>query len=401
MSSDLAYRFNPNVANSAAPPVPLAAQWASLYPTPSELLNLAQGVPGSPPPPEFLERLGEAARDPSTTGYGALRGEESLRRALAKDVQRVYGGDVSMEDVTITAGCNLAFYATMLTLCAPGDSVLVPTPYYFNHHMTLSQLSLSLIPLPCHAPHFLPSVDLARSLITSRTKAIVLVTPNNPTGALYPRELLKEFAELAKEKKVALVLDETYRDFVDGRPHDLFVDPEWREYLIQLFSFSKSYAIPGHRLGSLTSSPLFASHLSKTLDCLQICPSLPAQRVLAEWAMEETREWREGTRVELERRQKVFREGLERVEGWEVETGMGYFAYVKHPFEGTSSEEVAKRLASEVGVITLPGTFFSMPFVDVREDRFIRFSIANVSTEILRQVPERLKKLNEIWSTLS
>jgi aspartate/methionine/tyrosine aminotransferase len=127
----------------------------------------------------------------------------------------------------------------MIALCQSGDEVILPTPWYFNHEMVLKQLSISLVPLPCQPPSFLPSVDLARSLVTPRTKAIVLVTPNNPTGALYPKELLEDFANLAEEKGIALVLDETYRDFVDGRPHDLFAETEWRKYLVHLFSFSK------------------------------------------------------------------------------------------------------------------------------------------------------------------
>jgi len=127
----------------------------------------------------------------------------------------------------------------MIALCQSGDEVILPTPWYFNNAMVLSQLSISLLPLPCSPPFFLPSPSIARSLITPRTKAIVLVSPNNPTGAIYPKELLKEFAELAKKKGIALVLDETYREFAEGRPHDLFEDQEWRDCLIHLFSFSK------------------------------------------------------------------------------------------------------------------------------------------------------------------
>ena len=132
----------------------------------------------------------------------------------------------------------------MIALCRSGDEVILPTPWYFNHEMILKQLGISLVPLPSQPPSFLPSISLAQSLVTSKTKAIVLVTPNNPTGAVYPKELLKEFSSLAMEKNLALVLDETYREFVDGRPHDLFSETQWRQYLIHLFSFSKSVNCP-------------------------------------------------------------------------------------------------------------------------------------------------------------
>ncbi|GAA5914213.1 hypothetical protein JCM6882_004752 [Rhodosporidiobolus microsporus] len=405
---DAAYSYSPHIEATAAPPIPLAGLWAKEYsPTPSEpLLNLAQGVPGDPPPQELLQKLAEASADPSTTGYGGLRGDIGLRKELARDINQVYGCQAGgnpvdgEKDLVITSGCNLAFYAAMLALARQGDEVIVPTPWYFNHEMILTQLGVTLVPLRCAPPAFLPSVaDAAKLIRPGKTKAIVLVTPNNPTGAVYPPELLREFADLAEREKLPLVLDETYREFIEGRPHELFAETEWRKYLIHLFSFSKSYAIPGHRLGALAASPSFLTQVDKLLDCLQICPVRPAQRAV-EWAVEATRPWREATRGKLARRQELFREMVREVDGWEVETGGGYFAYVKHPFPGASSELVASRLGALVGVVLLPGTFFSPPFEDVNDDRFIRFSIANVSEDILRQVPSRLRKLNAIWPSL-
>lgn len=216
--------------------------------------------------------------------------------------------------------------------------------------MTLTQLSLHVIPLPCLSPDFLPSLTLCRSLITSKTKAIVLVTPNNPTGAIYPPALIAEFAELAREKGIALVLDETYREFLDQRPHNLFVDSrDWRGVLIHLFSFSKyvpfpflssffatlltlaihirSYAIPGHRLGALVASPTFLTQVAKTLDCLQINPARVAQEV-CEWGIEGIREWRNEVRREISERGEIFRKVMEGVEGWRVESAGAYYAYV-------------------------------------------------------------------------
>ncbi|GAA5860394.1 hypothetical protein JCM3774_000405 [Rhodotorula dairenensis] len=409
-----AYSVSARVQASAAPPIPKAAQWATRYrpQSPSDpadaLINLSQGVPGAPPPREMLDRLADATRDPATTGYGPLAGDASLRVAVADHVNSSYAVNpdtheerrIAAENVAITAGCNLAFYASMLALAEPGDEIILPSPWYFNAHMTVEQLGLSLVPLPCAAPSFLPSVRACAALITPKTKAIVLITPNNPTGAIYPPELLREFARLAQEHRVALVLDETYRDFVPaGPPHDLFAETDWPLYLIHLFSFSKSYAIPGHRLGGVIASPTFLAQVSKLLDCIQICPARPAQRAV-EWAIQALAEWRAETRTELQRRQRVFRELLDDVQGWQVATGGAYFAYVKHPYKGASSELVSQRLAEQVGIITLPGTFFSPPFADIDEDRYIRFSIANVDETTLRRVPARLEKLNQLWETL-
>ena len=103
---------------------------------------------------------------------------------------------------------------------------MLPVPWYFNHKMWLDITGLETVPLPC-GPGMLPDPDAARARMTPRVKAIVLVTPNNPTGAEYPPELIAEFAAIARANGAVLILDETYRDFRsrDARPHDLFADP--------------------------------------------------------------------------------------------------------------------------------------------------------------------------------
>jgi len=296
-----------------------------------------------------------------------------------------------------------AFYATILALCGKGDEVILPAPWYFNHEMTLTQLGVSIVPLHCRAPDFLPSVDECAALITPKTRALVLVSPNNPTGALYPPSLLAQFAALAQRSALPLILDETYADFVPGgaRPHELLAAPGWGAFLVRLFSLSKSYAVPGHRLGAIVAAPAFLAQVQKTLDCLQICPARPAQAAVA-WAVEGVRAWREGVRDELEQRQARFKGLVAGVDGWEVMVGSAYFAWVRHPFEGVGSEVVAARLGEHVGLVVLPGesnatqgapfvrvkpssptdlsshrgltgSFFCPPFDDVKDDRFIRF----------------------------
>jgi aspartate/methionine/tyrosine aminotransferase len=152
--------------------------------------------------------------------------------------------------------------------------------------MTLHMNGIKVLPLPTWPDDgFLPSSDGAARLVTSRTKAIVLVTPNNPTGAIYPPSLLESFNTLAQMHGIALILDETYRDFAPVSnsgafaPHSLFemessVRLPWRNTLIHLFSFSKSYAIPGQRLGAIIASPSFIAIVRTVLDCIQVCTSL-------------------------------------------------------------------------------------------------------------------------------
>ncbi|KAK4051287.1 hypothetical protein OIO90_004768 [Microbotryomycetes sp. JL221] len=382
--------------------------WSTSYDesTCGRLINLAQGVPGSPPPSSLIQRLGSLTQDTSTTQYGDLKGDVGLRKAFTKDLNKVYNTQIDWDnECLITSGANLAFATVVVGLAQQGDEIILPTPWYFNNEMQLTMLGIKTVPLRCQPPQFLPDPNECRRLINDKTKAIVLVSPNNPTGAIYTNQLLKEFAQIAKEFKIALILDETYREFLpnETKPHELFENSDWKEYLIQLFSFSKSYSIPGYRLGSICCGVNFQTQLLKVLDCFQICPNRIGQQAV-EWAIEGIRDWRKEITIEILKRQELFKEIINQQcqqTNWKVCVGGGYFAYVQHPFKGISSMIVAERLAKQVGLIVLPGTFFNSKFENVQDDQYLRFSIANVSQETLKLVPDRLNKLCEMWDSLS
>ena len=269
---------------------------------------------------------------------------------------------------------------------------------------------------------FSPSVERCSTLITPKTKAIALVTPNNPvrsptpshepsltplhlqTGATYSQSLLASFAKLARERNVALIIDETYRDFITtGPPHHLFSpspnpSESWRTHFIHLFSFSKSYCIPGLRLGAIVASPVLLTQIKTVLDCLQICPPRPAQLALAP-LLPELRPFIRDTALALEQRHTLFRKLLP--PRWRVGAQGGYFAFVKHPFTGVRAMDVCVRLAKEVGVITLPAAFFCEDQEDGRttedEGGWIRFSVANVDDEDVKKVCERLRECESLF----
>ncbi|BBE73459.1 aminotransferase [Oharaeibacter diazotrophicus] len=382
---------NPLLVATDVPPIPAAQAWARAYDGRlGPLVNLAQAVPGTAPPRELLDRLAAAAATPAAATYGAITGDAALREALAADVNALYGADVEPGEVAITAGCNQAFFVTMMALARAGDAVMLPTPWYFNHKMTLDMLGIRAVPLPARAQNgFVPDVEDARALLADDVRAIVLVTPNNPTGATYPAATLEAFRRLAAERGIALVVDETYRDFLPegaGRPHALFEDASWRESVVQLYSFSKSYAVPGHRLGSVIAGAGLVGEIAKVLDCVQICPPRAAQAAIA-WAVGATADWRAATRSAINRRIVVFRDVVAAAPGWEISAIGAYFAYVRHPFDATG-EAVAERLAREAGVVTLPGAFFGPG-----QDRHIRFAFANVDDAALAVVAERLRHI--------
>jgi aspartate/methionine/tyrosine aminotransferase len=382
-------KLNPLLVATAAPPIPAAHRWRARYDGRfGPVIDLAQAVPGSPPPRAFLDRLAAAAAMGETAAYGPILGDAGLRQALALEINTVYGAHVEAADIAITAGCNQAFFVAMMALAGPGDAVILPAPWYFNHKMTLDMLGVSAVPLPCRAERgFVPAVEDARALIGPATRAIVLVTPNNPTGATYPAPILQAFQDLARQAGIALVVDETYRDFLpqgQGRPHALFDGDAWRETTIQLYSFSKAYAIPGHRLGAMTADAAVLEHVAKILDCMIICPPRIPQAAVA-WAIETTREWRGSVRDAINRRAALFGEAIAGSPGWSISAIGAYFAYVRHPLGG-SAEAAAERLAGHAGLVTLPGSFFGPG----QEDH-LRFAFANVDEAQIGAVADRLR----------
>ena len=388
-----AHPLNPLLLDTGTPPIPEAKAWLKAYSgRHGPPVDLSQAAPGESPPPELLERAAAAAGSAEAACYGSIFGDASLREALAGDMRAFYGGDVSQEDVAVTTGCNQAFVIAMMALARAGDAVLLPAPWYFNHEMTLRMLGVEARLLPTRAEAgFVPDVEAARALIDNRLRAIVLVTPNNPTGAVYPAATIAAFADLCRENGLALVLDETYRDFLpDGAaaPHDLFTAPDWRETLIHLYSFSKSYAVPGWRLGALVAGSARQAEIGKALDCVQICPPRAGQQAIA-WGVGALREWRAANRAAINARAAAFKTSMSGLNGWRVDQIGAYFAYVRHPFESAPADEVARLLAESWGVLALPGSFFGPG-----QERHLRVAFANADAAGIVEAASRLARVS-------
>jgi aspartate/methionine/tyrosine aminotransferase len=383
----------PTAANVPMPPIPACRAWATRYAGGhGPPLDLTQAVPGWAPHPDMLAALARAAGDPAAATYGLLEGETALREALAEDMRLFYGGDVLAEDLRITAGANVGFTLAMTVLAAPGDEVLLPAPWFFNHEMALALRGVRAVSLPCRAADgFLPDPERAAALVGPRTRAIVLVSPNNPTGAVMPPALIGRFAELCRARGLWLVLDETYRDFLpeeQDAPHALFRRPDWRDFVVQLYSFSKAYCIPGHRVGAVAAGPAFRAEFVKAVDNIQICPPRPPQFALA-WAVPALREWRAGNRARIAARAAAFRRILAAgAPEWRIDAIGAYFAWVRVPEGAPDSAAVAERLAVERGVVSLPGRVFGPG-----GERHIRLAFANTDEDTIAEVPRRLAGL--------
>jgi aspartate/methionine/tyrosine aminotransferase len=381
---------NPLLAAVAAPPIPEVASWVEgrSFPPDRPLIDVAQAVPGYPPPDALTEHVARIAREPATARYTPIEGLASLREALAADTGALYGARIASDQVVITAGCNQAYCLATLALAQAGDEVLLALPYYFNHQMWLDMLGVTAVHLPFRADrNGVPDPEDAAVRITPRTRAIVLVTPNNPTGAVYPPEAIAGFYALAKRHGLALIVDETYRDFLpsDGAPHRLFDDPDWPETLVHLYSFSKVYCLTGYRVGAAVCGRRLGDAIAKAEDCVAICAPRIGQEA-ALFGLQHLAGWRRANTAMMRDRLTALRTALNRNDlGYRLISAGAYFAYLAHPFDGESSTAVAKRLAQQHGLLCLPGSVFGPA-----QDGYLRFAFANVAAEVMPAVAERL-----------
>ena len=354
-----------------------------------DLLDLAQAAPGYPPAPEVVEHIAVVARQPNSGAYLPSPGLPRLREAFAADLSAAYRARIGADQMVITAGCNQAFCLVAQALAEPGDEVILTLPYYFNHDMWLRMNGM--------VPHYLePGADLvpqpsaAEALMTSRTRAIVLVSPNNPAGVTIPPEVLRGFAELARRRDIALIVDETYRTFRDtSEPaHDLFADPEWARTLVSLHSFSKDLAIPGYRVGAVVASAELNREVMKLLDCVAICPPRIGQE--AAWAgLAKAGRWRRERAAEIVGKRHLLDAVMaDRPGGFEVVTRGGFFAWVRHPFAGLATDVVVRELVTRYDALVLSGTAF------LPDDRQVfRVSVGNADVAALHDFAGRLRLL--------
>lgn len=380
-----------------SPPILEAKTWAQTTPLPDglPLLDFSQAAPATPPPAPLLEVLGEAVKTQASLHlYGPVLGNPDLREALAAKTAKLYGSALNGDQIAITSGCNQAFAAVIAALTSEGDEVIVPTPWYFNHKMWLDMSGVRAVPLNMDSS-FLPSPEMARGLITPKTRAIALVSPNNPTGTEYAPELIEAFYNLARDAGISLILDETYRDFraSDAAAHRLFTDPDWSDTLIHLYSFSKSFHMAGHRLGAITTSTAKLTEIGKFLDTVTICPSGIGQAG-ALWGLQNLDAWLEDERQEILHRGETVRQVFHDLEpkGWVLHTSGAYFAYVEHP-EAARHENAAQFVLRKTGILMLPATMFR-PQGQTGASTQFRIAFANLGSEKIREMGERLADLS-------
>ena len=339
--------------------IPQVAEWIRAHPG---TISLGQGVAGYGPPPEAWEELERLRREPMLHRYQPVGGFPELVEALQRRLSRRLGLTVGpRRGLVVTAGANAAFQQVILAICDPGDEVLLPVPWFFNQEMALTLANVRAVPVPCDARHW-PDVDALANAVTARTRAIVTVSPNNPTGAVYPRSDLLAINTLCRERGLFHISDETYEAFThdDVRHESPGAFPDATEHTISLFSFSKAYGFASWRIGYAVLPATLHLPMRAIQDTWLICPPVASQ-LAALGCLRAPDDWLETRLAEVRATRVRVLEGLRELESW-VSMGPADGAfYVFLQLAGEiDAVELTHRLIVANGVAVMPGTAFGL-----------------------------------------
>jgi len=243
-------------------------------------ISLGQGVVHYPPPPQAMQAATNFGHAIAEHHYQAARGLpelcEGLRQKLKCENQIQMSDDQIM---MVTAGSNMGFYHALLAIADPGDEIIIMSPFYFNHEMAIGMANCRAVLIETDAQYQL-DLNAITAAITERTRAIVTISPNNPSGAVYRPEDLTAINQLCLERGLYHFSDEAYEYFTYGAAQHFSPGslPQSNEHTISLFSFSKAYNLASWRVGYLVAPRHLLSALEKVQDTVLICPPVISQR---------------------------------------------------------------------------------------------------------------------------
>ena len=270
-------RLSTTINRVQTPIIPTVGEWVRNTPG---TLSLGQGMVAYPPPAECLAAIQQFGRFAADHYYGASLGDSALIELIEHKLKHENGLDIDKGyRVMVTAGANMAFLNVLLALVDPGDEVILPLPYYFNQEMAVRMLNAVPVTVPTAADYQL-DVDAIAAAITPKTKAIVTVSPNNPTGAVYSEASLRAVNGLCRDQGLVHISDEAYEYFVyeDARHFSPGSIEGAEAYTVSLFSLSKAYGFASWRVGYAAVPEALIPALLKVQDTNMICPPLITQK---------------------------------------------------------------------------------------------------------------------------
>jgi aminotransferase len=365
---------------------PLNVRAAELRAEGHRVISLGQALPFFPPPPSALRAAEAALQARDLHLYSTDPGRPALRQLLAERLAE-FGIACRFEDLVITAGANHAFATAVTTLVSPGDEVVLPAPYFTNHQMQVQASGAIAVeaPLADQRTYRLTWNDIATAL-TSRTRAVVLCNPSNPTGATVDANHGAQIVEELSKRGILVISDETYMQFVyDGDHWSAASVADWRHNVVVIGTFSKSFAMMGWRVGFMLADRAICEQATKIQDAMIICAPTISQMV-AEGAVREDWSYASRFHQEFVRRRQLVAERMAAMPrlSWSP-TGGGFFAFTR--VEGChDSTALANQLLNEAHVVTIPGAAFGRS-----GEGCLRLSFGSASGEDLVEGLNRLE----------
>lgn len=339
------------------PIIPVVAEWLRQYP---EAISLGQGVVFYGPPAAALAAAQDYPADPAAHRYGPVEGEPPLRAALETKLRtenHIGIGDATV--VVVSAGSNMAFMNALFAITDPGDEVILLSPYYFNHEMAIRMLGCTCVAVPT-LTNYQPDIDAIAAHIGPRTRAVVTVSPNNPTGAVYPAQTLTEINNLCAHHGIYHINDEAYEYFTyeTARHFSPASLPTAAAHTISLFSFSKAYGFAGWRIGYAVLPQHLQASVQKAQDTHLICPTRIAQYA-ASAALAAGRNYCMTESAPLtETRRQVLAACSVLTDICDIPAADGAFYLLLRVHTRMDAFVLAQRLIAEHGVAVIPGATF-------------------------------------------
>lgn len=364
---------------------------AAKYP---DAVNLTVGEPNFETP-AYIKEAAKKAIDEGKTHYASNAGLPKLRTAIARKYQKYWNG-YTQDHVIITVGAMESLMLAMMVLVNPGEEILVSDPGFPNYSGQASIIGAKIVPVPTYEEndYRIQAADL-RKAISPKTRAILLNSPCNPTGAVLTREDILAIAELVKEYDLWVLSDEPYDRIVyDGaEAFSMAQVPEVRDRVMVINSFSKSYAMTGWRIGySLAPDPIYAKKMGQLQEGVASCVSTFIQEAAAEALKSD--ESVVQMLGDYTRRRDILIDGINRIPGFRCGKSAGsFYAFANIKAFGKTSQEFAEELVENAGVITVPGSAFGamgegyLRLVFANSDENLKEAVRRISDYIRRAYP--------------
>jgi aspartate/methionine/tyrosine aminotransferase len=350
------------------------------------IVHLEIGEPDFDTPANVIA-AGVQAMQGGWTHYGPAAGQPELRQALAEYVSRTRGVKVTPEDVVVVPGGKPIIFFTILSFIDEGDEAIYPNPGFPIYESMINYVGGRAVPIQLREERdFSLDVDELASLITDRTKLIILNSPQNPTGGVLQRRDIEQIAEAIGDRNIMILSDEIYsRLLFDGGQHfSIMSVPGMQERTILLDGFSKTYAMTGWRMGYGVMRPDLAAHMTRLMTNSNSCTASFTQVAGVE-AIRGDQSSVDHMRDEFQRRRDVFVAGLNKIKGFSCRMPKGaFYVFPNITRTGWKSKQLADALLEQAGVAALSGTAFGE-----FGEGYLRFSVAN-SLENLNEALNRL-----------